>query len=233
MSLFITGTDTGVGKTHTAIQLLRLLRASGTCCAGMKPICCGDRRDAELLLAAGSEGLRIEEINPVWLKTPAAPLVGSLTEGVNIDIERILASFRALQNRVEHVIVEGVGGWLVPIRSDYFVSDLAGEIGLPVLVVAQNRLGCLNHTALTVRSILQHKLRCAGVMLNPAGAGATDDAAALTNADILQKVLSVPLLGGLGENLMELPADWRLMIDSTRKPERVDQIQGCQQIKHD
>ena len=233
MSLFITGTDTGVGKTHTALQLLRLLRAAGTSCAGMKPICCGDRRDAELLLAAGNDGLTFDDVNPVWLKTPAAPIVGSLVEEVNIDIEQILAAFRALQNRVEHVIVEGVGGWLVPIRPDYFVSDLAREIGLPVLVVAQNRLGCLNHTTLTVRSILQHRLCCAGVMLNPAGAGATDDVAALTNADILQKVLSVPLLSGLGENLRELPSDWRLMIDSTRKPERVDQIQGCQQIKHD
>jgi dethiobiotin synthetase len=64
VSLFITGTDTGVGKTHTTVQLLRLLRASGMRCAGMKPICCGDRRDAELLLAAGSEGLTIGEINP-------------------------------------------------------------------------------------------------------------------------------------------------------------------------
>jgi len=233
VSLFVTGTDTGVGKTHTALQLLRLLRVAGTSCAGMKPICCGDRRDAELLLAAGNGRLTIDDVNPVWLKTPAAPIVGSLVEEMNIDIEQILAAFRALQNRVEHVIVEGVGGWLVPIRSDYFVSDLAGEIGLPVLVVAQNRLGCLNHTTLTVRSILQHNLRCAGVILNPAGPEATDDVAPLTNADILKKILSVPLLGGLGENLMELPADWRLMIDLTRTPERVDQIQGCQQIKHD
>ena len=216
MSLFITGTDTGVGKTHTAIQLLRLLRASGTRCAGMKPICCGDRRDAELLLAAGSKGLRIEEINPVWLKTPAAPLVGSLTEGVNIDIERILASFRALQNRVEHVLVEGVGGWLVPIRSDYFVSDLAVEMALPVLVAAQNRLGCLNHTALTVRSIAAHGLPCVGVVLN--GPPDPSDVAAVTNLDILRKIVDPPLLSGLTENLNQLPADWRLMIDSTRTP---------------
>jgi len=166
VSLFITGTDTGVGKTHTAIQLLRLLRASGTRCAGMKPICCGDRCDAELLLAAGSEDLRIEEINPIWLKTPAAPLVGSLTEGTNIDIERILAAFHALQNQVEHVLVEGVGGWLVPVRYDYFMSDLAVEMALAVLVVAQNRLGCLNHTALTVRSTAAHGLPCGGVVLN-------------------------------------------------------------------
>jgi dethiobiotin synthetase len=216
VSLFITGTDTGVGKTHTAIQLLRLLRASGTRCAGMKPICCGDRRDAEFLLAAGSEGLRIEEINPVWLKTPAAPLVGSLTEGVNIDIERILAAFRALQNRVEHVLVEGVGGWLVPIRRDYFMSDLAVEMALPVLVAAQNRLGCLNHTALTVRSIAAHRLPCAGVVLN--GPPDPSDIAAVTNLDILRKIVDPPLLSGLTENLDQLPADWRLMIDSTRTP---------------
>jgi len=214
VSLFITGTDTGVGKTHTAIQLLRLLRASGTRCAGMKPICCGDRGDAELLLAAGSEGLGIEEINPVWLKTPAAPLVGSLTEGVNIDIERILAAFRALQNRVEHVFVEGVGGWLVPIRRDYFMSDLGVEMALPVLVAAQNRLGCLNHTALTVRSIAAHRLPCAGVVLNDPPD--PSDIAAVTNLDILRKIVDPPLLGELTENLDQLPADWRLMIDSTR-----------------
>ena len=215
MSLFITGTDTGVGKTHTAVQLLRLLRAAGTNCAGMKPICCGDRRDAELLLKASGDNLTIDDVNPVWLKTPAAPIVGSLLEEVNINIDQILAAFRALQDRVEHVIVEGVGGWLVPIRSDYFVSDLVVEMGLPVLVVAQNRLGCLNHTALTVRSVLQHKLPCVGVALN--GVPDTSDTAAVTNADILKKILNVPLLSGLGKNLMELPAAWRLMIDSTRK----------------
>ncbi len=213
MSLFITGTDTGVGKTRTVVQLLRLLRASGTSCAGMKPICCGDRQDAELLLAAGGVGLTIDDVNPVWLRTAAAPIVGSLTEQVSIDIERILAAFHALQNQVEHVIVEGVGGWLVPIRSDYFVSDLAVEMKLPVLVVAQNRLGCLNHTALTVRSVAEHKLRCLGIALITALG--TSDIAAATNAGILRKILNVPLLDGLSENLAELPTDWRFMIDAT------------------
>jgi dethiobiotin synthetase len=178
----------------------------------MKPICCGDRRDAEALLAAGSDGLNIDDVNPVWLRTPAAPIVGSLLEKVAIDVEHILSAFHALQERVEYVIVEGTGGWLVPIRSDYFVSDLAVAMKLPVLVVAQNRLGCLNHAALTVQSVRAYRLRCAGLVLN--STEVASDIAILTNADILKRILNVPLLAGLGENLTELPMDWRLMLDS-------------------
>jgi len=131
----------------------------------MKPICCGDRRDAELLLAAGCDGLAIDPINPVWLKTPAAPIVGSLIEKTDIHIENILAAFHALQNRVEQVIVEGAGGWIVPIGPDFFISDLAAAMKLPVLAVAYNRLGCLNHSALTVQSIVGHGLHCVGLVL--------------------------------------------------------------------
>jgi dethiobiotin synthetase len=213
VSLFITGTDTGVGKTYTAARLLHLLRASGTSCAGMKPICCGDRRDAEFLLAAGSDGLTMDDVNPIWLKTPAAPIVGSLMEKVDIDVDHILAAFHSLQDRVEHVIVEGTGGWMVPIHRDYFVSDLAVAMKVPVLAVAYNRLGCLNHAALTVQSVIGHGLRCVGLVLNTAQE--TSDIAALTNADILGKIIDVPILAGLGENLTELPADWRFMLNST------------------
>ena len=103
----------------------------------------------------------------------------------------------------------------MPIRPDYFVSDLAVVMKLPVLVVAQNRLGCLNHAALTVRSVAAYQLRCVGLVLN--STEITSDVAALTNADILKRILNVPLLAGLGENLTELPLDWRLMLDSTRE----------------
>ena len=214
MSLFVTGTDTGVGKTHIAARILHLLRASGIRCAGMKPICCGDRRDAQALLAAGSDCVTIDEVNPVWLKTPAAPIVGTLVERVPINVEQILSAFQALQNRVEHVIVEGTGGWLVPIRSDYFVSDLAAAMKLPVVVVAQNRLGCLNHAILTARSVSAHQLRCVGLVLN--SVAMMSDVASLTNADILKRILNIPLLSRLGENLTQLPSDWRLVLDSTR-----------------
>jgi dethiobiotin synthetase len=213
VSLFVTGTDTGVGKTFTITQLLRFLRATGKSCAGFKPICCGDRRDAELLLAASSSGLTIDEVNPLWLKTPAAPFTASQVEEVKIDIELLLAALRAVQRRVQYVFVEGVGGWLVPIRADYFVSDLAAAMGLPVLVVAQNRLGCLNHTMLTVRSIANEGLHCAGVAVNsPLD---ESDIAVATNARILGKIANIPVLTGLTENVSELPADWQRIIEST------------------
>ena len=113
-----------------------------------------------MLLAAGSDGLTIDDLNPVWLKTPVAPIVGSLMEKAPIDVEKILAAFQILQRDVEYVVVEGTGRWLAPIQSDYFVSDLAAAMKLPVLVVAQNRLGCLNHAALTVRKVAAYELRC-------------------------------------------------------------------------
>ncbi len=105
---------------------------------------------------------------------------------------------------------------MVPIRPDYFISDLAVAMRLPVLVVAYNRLGCLNHSALTVQSVVGRGLRCVGFVLN--NKPDTGDIAALTNADILRKVLDVPVLDGLGENLTELPADWRFMLDSAIDP---------------
>lgn len=212
MSLFVTGTDTGVGKTHTVVQLLRLLQASGKTCVGFKPICCGDRHDAESLLTAGSEGFTIDEINPLWLRTPLAPFAAALAEKVKIDVDHLIAAFEALQKRVDQIFVEGVGGWMVPIRAGFFVSDFAAALKLPVLIVAQNRLGCLNHSALTARSVASYGLRCVGIVLNtPSGA---NDVAAATNADILREIVDVPVLPGLTEKMVKLPSHWRQMLDS-------------------
>jgi len=210
MNFFLTGTDTGVGKTYTAVQLLRAGRASGLRCAGMKPICCGNRNDAQRLLAASSEGLTIDEINPVWLKTPAAPFSASLIEQVVIDEQRLIDAFHKLEKSFDFVVVEGAGGWLVPIRRDFFVSDLAVQMKLPVMVVTQNRLGCLNHTSLTVRSIVEHGLICAGVVLNKTPGLA--DIASNTNAEILKQILDIPILPMLAEEVTELNADWQAAV---------------------
>ncbi len=213
MSLFVTGTDTGVGKTHTVTCLLRLARAAGLRSAGMKPICCGDRQDAELLLGASSEGLTIDELNPVWLRTAAAPLTAATREGVEIHPEHLLARLTELRRRFDLVIVEGVGGWMVPIRADYFGSDLAVAMGLPILIVVANRLGCLNHTMLTLRNVEARGLSCAGLVLNTIGP--TTDIAVETNREILRAITDVPILPALSSEMTELPPEWRVMLNTS------------------
>ena len=127
-----------------------------------------------------------------------------------IDEQRLVDALRRLEERFDFVLVEGVGGWLVPIRCDFFVSDFAAQLKLPVLVVAQNRLGCLNHTNLTVRSVIEHGLVCVGVVLND-NTGLTD-IVTNTNAEILRQILDVPILPMLPEGVAELTLEWRAAI---------------------
>ena len=110
----------------------------------------------------------------------------------------------------------GVGGWPVPIRANYFVADLAVEMKLPVLVVAQNRLGCLNHTALTVRRLADHGLRCVGVVLNDSVA--ESNVATRTNADILRRIIPVPVVPGLTEKMDNLPDGWATVFEELSVP---------------
>jgi len=184
----------------------------------MKPICCGDRYDAELLLAASSEGLTIDDVNPTWLRTPAAPFTAAMVEERSVDIELIVKKFLELDHRFECVVVEGVGGWLVPIRADYFVANLAAALKLPVIVVAQNRLGCLNHALLTIRSVDAHGLMCVGLVLN--NFGITADIASKTNPEVLQRCLSVPLLADFRDDLSEIPYWLRKMLPEIATPSR-------------
>ncbi len=204
MSIFVTGTDTGVGKTSFTVWLLQRLRERGVRCAGYKPICCGDRDDAVQLLAASSPGITIDEVNPVWLRTPAAPLAAARAEGRDIDLVALREGFVRLSQRCDFIAVEGVGGWLVPITSDYFSDDLAAEMGLRVIVVALNRLGCLNHTLLTVRGVALSDLPCAGVMLNEFAP--SSEIATATNAEILRDCLAPTLLERFERDSIEIPA---------------------------
>jgi len=193
VSLFLTGTGTGVGKTFVAIELLHWLRAHGIRAAGMKPICCGDREDARRLLAASAEGISIEELNPVWLQSPVAPSVAAQIEQVEIDLRKIQNCFRNVSERFDTVIVEGVGGWLVPITTDLFVGDFAKQLDLPVAIVAENRLGCLNHILLTLESVQRRGLVCAGVILKSAN-GPTDLAQSTNETELRRLLASVNLV---------------------------------------
>jgi len=210
VSVFVTGTDTAVGKTQFTVWLLECLRGRGLQCAGYKPICCGDRDDALRLRAASGPGLTIDEVNPVWLRTPAAPLTAARVEGRKIDLLALREGFARLSPRFDFVAVEGVGGWMVPITTRYFSSDLALDLRLPVIVVAENRLGCLNHILLTVRAIETAGLKCAGVVLNDLAK--ESDLAMSTNAEILRSCLTLPVLAGYDASKVELDPRLRQMI---------------------
>ncbi len=199
MNVFITGTDTGVGKTYVTARLIRRLRAQGLDTVGFKPMCCGSREDAEILRAAADDTLTLNEVNPVWLRTPAAPYTAAMIENRPIDLALIRETFADLRARYESVLVEGVGGWLVPIERAYTVADLAGEFALPVIVVVKNRLGALNHAALTVQHVRSCELTCAGLILNDGQPVAEDSGepqviAMTTNRSVLEDMLGVPVL---------------------------------------
>jgi len=192
VNLFLTGTDTNVGKSYVASLLVRALRGQGRDCVGLKPICCGDREDAILLHAAADGAIEINDINPVWLRTPAAPYTAALIENRNIDMALIREGYERARARHESVIVEGAGGWLVPIARDYYVADLAVEMGLPVAVVVANRLGAINHALLTVQAVRARDLECAGIILNHPSE--EEDIATTTNRGVLEEFAGVPVL---------------------------------------
>jgi dethiobiotin synthetase len=206
MNYFVTGTDTGVGKTFVSALLIRALRDAGNDTVGLKPICCGDRDDAEVLREAGGNELELDDVNPVWFRVPAAPYTASMVENRLPDLDQIRDRFQRIRGQRRSLIVEGVGGWLVPICRDFSIADLAAEMGLPVLVVAANRLGALNHTLLTVEAIQARGLPCAGVILN--NVEGTADPATTTNRAVLEHLLNVPLLHEIdrGQRSLDLRA---------------------------
>ena len=194
MSFFITGTDTNVGKTYVTRLLLETLRNAGRDAVGYKPVACGDRDDA-VILAAASGGLGLDEINPVFLNTPVAPYVACMLENRTLDPAVLIAGYHELAAKHATVLVEGAGGWEVPLAANYRVSDLAADLKLPVILVAGNKLGALNHTILTVNAIRAKGLTCAGIILNQLEDEM--DTAMITNKGVVEDLTGVPLLDHL------------------------------------
>ena len=194
--IFVTGTDTGVGKTHVTALILSELRRRGVRAAAFKPIACGTggRRDAEIYAAMMNHEQPLDTINPVYLRHPLAPSVAAKLERKRIDLSRILRVYRRLAAEYAVVLVEGAGGLLVPIRDDYFVADLAKRLELPLLVVARLGLGTINHSLLTVRQARSMGLQVRGIVLNDT-VGGRRDLAARTNVKTVPKLCGTPLLG--------------------------------------
>jgi dethiobiotin synthetase len=191
VNFFITGTDTGVGKTYITKLLVESLRAEGKYAVGFKPISCGDRDDAAIL-AAVSGNLPLDEVNPLHFSSGVAPHVAALLENKTIHPAEIIASYQSISEKYDPVIVEGAGGWEVPITENYFVSDLAKDLNLPVILVAANRLGAINHILLTLAAIEAKGLKCAGIILNQLEDEM--DTPMITNKGIIESLTNIPLL---------------------------------------
>jgi len=203
MSWFITGTDTGVGKTWFSRLLVQGLRAEGKDAVGFKPVCCGERDDATLL-AEASGGLDIDEVNPVWLKAPVAPKVAAMLSNMKVNPASLVASCKMLEKRHETVVIEGAGGWRVPLADGYDMADLATDFSLPVIVVVANRLGALNHAILTVEDIRASDLEVAGLVLN--NLQEEQDTAAVTNKGVIEELTGAPILAEIihGQDFLDL-----------------------------
>ncbi|TMK33740.1 MAG: dethiobiotin synthase [Actinobacteria bacterium] len=193
--LFVTGTDTGVGKTVLAAGIVLALRARGHSVGVVKPIQSGARADdpdgdAMLLKRWTGVSEPAEEIAPYSFAAPLAPLVAAELEGRAVDRVQAVAHVRAIAERYEAVVVEGAGGFLVPVGEDWTIADLAAALGLPVLVVARPGLGTVNHTALTVLAARRLGVEPLGVVLN----GAADESSP-DNARLIERLAGVPVLG--------------------------------------
>lgn len=209
---FITGTDTGVGKTIVSAAILRGFIKKGLKVGAMKPIETGCLNKDGILLPSDGMFLRdmaemsdpLELVTPIKFEHPLSPIVASRLEDMDIDLERIFKVFENLKKKYDYMIVEGIGGLMVPItkeqkkktKSFYFVRDLIKDMGLEVIVVSRPSLGTINHTLLTVEALLNKKIPIKGFIINYSTV-TKGDIAEKTNPEILSEILDIPLLGTL------------------------------------
>jgi dethiobiotin synthetase len=171
---YVTGTDTGIGKTVASTALLHALRAKGVCAVGMKPVASGCARiegqwrndDALALQAASDPRPHYADLNPYALPLPLAPEIAAREAGVVIDMDVLVAAFHRLQANADTLVVEGVGGWSAPLSATLDQVDVVRALRLPVVMVVGMRLGCINHARLTARAIAQDGCELVGWIAN-------------------------------------------------------------------
>lgn len=198
-SVFVTGTDTEVGKTRISVALIELLQQQGEKVVGMKPIASGcelmgdglRNDDALKLIQQAKVSLPYELINPYAFEPAIAPHIAAKQEGVTIDLERIKQNFDVIQSQSDSVVVEGAGGWLVPLNEHTSMADLAVRLGLPIVLVVGIRLGCINHALLTVQAIEKSGLQLQGWVAN----NIEENAESIEIVNTLKQGISAPCLG--------------------------------------
>ena len=190
-SLLVTGTDTGIGKTVVAAGLAAALRRRGVDVGVMKPVACGDTADAVHLKRTSGVDDPLALVNPLYFKAPLAPSVAAAVEKRPVDLRPVWAAYRELLRRHDGVVVEGVGGLLVPIRPRWTVAHLAKRLRLPLVIVTRPKLGTLNHTALTVLAARAFGLKIFGLIVNFAEPGGSDR----RTWSALEEETGLPILG--------------------------------------
>jgi dethiobiotin synthetase len=196
--LFITGTDTGVGKTMLTTLLTRFLRERGVNAAALKPVCSGGRGDARALHAAMNGALTLDEINPWHFRAPVAPLLAARRENRRVKLSQVLTHARAMQKRFDVVLVEGAGGLLSPLGDDFNSRDLIIGLRATPIIVAPDKLGTVNHILLTLEALPKDIRQKAKVVLMPPP---KPDAASKTNLNLLaeffeaKRIFTMPWLG--------------------------------------
>jgi len=189
-TLFITGTDTGVGKTFFCVSLIKALNEKGLSAVGYKPIETGCSPECEDAKALGkASGLYLPPLYS--FETPVAPSVASELEGVPLDILALHLKISSLKEKYAPLIIEGAGGIMVPITWNYTYLDLVKDLSIPVIIVALNKLGVINHTLLTAKACLKAGVKVVSVVLNSFKA---EDESFYTNLTSLRKLLSVPVV---------------------------------------
>jgi dethiobiotin synthetase len=198
---FITGTDTGIGKTWCTLALMQYFKQQGFCVAGMKPIATGCYRqqgilrnhDAELILTMSGLEVPYEWVNPYAFEPPLAPHLAATQVGITIDLDHVINNYQQLVNYADVIIIEGIGGWRVWLNSQQTLTDLVLALDVPVILVVGLRLGCINHALLTAEVINNDGCTLTGWIANsvvpqfePTGSVAT-----------LKQRLAVPLLAQL------------------------------------
>ncbi len=193
---FIAGTDNGVGKTFVACALLRDLRARGIDAMGYKPVACGERTEARDMRAAVQlPAYSLERINPVYLRTQAEPIMAAELERREIQPEELVQGYLALAAEHNMVLVEACGGWETPLAPGYSTADFAAALGLPVILVVNNRPGAASLVQLSLRAIRERGLSCIGVVLNHIGEEWST--ASVTNSRIIAELSGLPILAEL------------------------------------
>jgi len=202
---FVTGTDTGVGKTWCSTGLLEAFNRQGLTTIAMKPVASGCEHtpaglrndDARLLMQTMSTVAEYDEVNPYAFAPAIAPHLAAAEIGVTVEIDNIIEQANQLALRADRIVIEGAGGWLVPLNATQTFADLAIALNLPIVLVVGIRLGCINHTLLSIESIRHSGLPLAGWIANAGTTEAQGCGDIAANIETLSSRISAPLLGTL------------------------------------